>query len=550
MSYERLNECKGPLGRVHKISKGSWQMTNQKASHNFGGGVAALFCVAIFTFFFIAGCNGHSNPVVGDDPESISRIEQVFGDIENPATGRAMDSATTMWTYPFPNTVYPGDIVEQDTLFGTPIYPKVTAFVWRDKPNAPSCINLLLKDKDWNTVYTETYYIDTALEDEQCRHPAVEVTYSRLTGALAGTLRVHIVWAQLIPDDPQDWDICYCCISYSVTQAGIDWDNPDSTDMTRLPACSSSFDEIEPDICILPSVDSLFAVCARRDLDSDDQSIVAAQHKHAQMTQVGSWDSAFAVSNYDSQPKAAPTIDAGMFTPHSGSGNLSGQVAAVWSEVAEDPGESGNSRYQVFYNDWQRNDSANPNGIIQISGCGEGGMLHNGLPKIDIPSFRAAGNGEAVITWMAVQETLDEPPLYIGYRVEMTATPDLGIGHNDGVDTVFSRCPDVACFQNSGTTQYVAFSYYHTDDMDNDPWLVYAKSYSYDIISDVATFTLEDSAVINASNGFWDLTEESIFTGSTICLQQAATDPADARLALGWIDTSDCDLETAWGYIP
>jgi len=152
-----------------------------------------------------------------------------------------------------------------------------------------------------------------------------------------------------------------------------------------------------------------------------------------------------------------------------------------------------------------------------------------------------------VITWMAVQQTLDDE--FTGYFVYMTATPDLGTGYSM-VETLYSRCPDVACFQTYGADQYVAFSYYFTEDMDNDPWLVWTKSFQYEIDNGQAVFTDLDSVDVDGSNGWWGLSEENIFTGSTLCLQHAADDPAEATFGLGWIDTSACDVYTANGQIP
>jgi hypothetical protein len=508
--------------------------------------------VAFTAFFFIAGCNGHSNPVVGDDPEGVFRMAQAFGDIENPGTGRALDSATTMWTYPWPYGEYAGDIADQDIILGNVRYPLVTAFVWRDEP-VEAEIHLLLKDSSWDTVWTDTFSYDTGMEDEQCRHPAVEVTYSRPFGLNVGTVRVHVVWSQLTDDDPEDWDVYYRCITYSVGPfSGPDWDSPTTDETVVLPECSPSYNEIHPDICILPSIDSLFAICVVNDPDDPDvQLVMAAQHLHDDMGDPDSWEPAFLVAPDDSDPKASPSIDAGLFTPTlSPVRNVLGIVAAVWTEMATDQDLN---RLQVYYNEWDSLDEADPYCAVKLTDGGDDGKMHNGLARIDVPSFSGGVYCEAVITWVSVTQTTTVPPEFLNYSVGITATPDLDEPFTNLQDSRFNRCPDVACYQMyvpQDGDQFVGISYYHQDGP-GDPWEVSARSYSFQIDNGEAAFAIENTYRIPDTDGWWGLESENRNTGSTLCLRNPYI-PGDwynQEFAIGWIDTSECNVMLAQGSI-
>jgi hypothetical protein len=555
----RANEF-GPSGKGPIINKWRFVMFKNKAFFrvpSWGSRIAALVCAAFFVLFTIAGCNVHHNPVVGDDPENIFRIGQSFGSIENPDTGRALDSATTMWTYPLPDGVYAGDIVDTDALqFGT-VDPRVTAFVWRDEMDSPAEIHLLLKDRNWDEKLDVTFSYDTALEGEVCRHPAVEVTYGRLEEeSEVGVVRIHVVWAQLTSTDPvNNWDIYYRCYTYITIGTAINWANPSTTETVRLPGCSSSYSEIQPDICILASIDSLFAVCVVRDLDNDPQTVVAAEHTHGQMTDADDWLDAFPLSVTDSRYKNAPSIDGGFFTTTtSTSQSLLGNVAAVWNEMTT---ASSLDRYQVYYIDWHYQDEADPNEVIQLTEAETGGFFEHGLPKIDIPSFSSGYTyAEAVITWMSAYQSTTSPPTFGDYTVQITATPDVQTYNYTEVDGRYSRCPDVACYQGAITQQdhqLVGISYYNTEDMDNGPWLVSAKSFSFYINSGLAVFTEEESTYINGTDGCWGLSEDNIFTGSTLCLRDPLDPTSDPwsyqYFGLGWLDTSACDVGVSQGNI-
>jgi hypothetical protein len=469
-----------------------------------------------------------------------------------------MDSSTAAWSYPIAQGIsghIVGDIAYSDTIGGTTYHPGVTAFVWRDKADSPSYVRLVIKDESWSEVYDNTddeegIHAETGYD--MCRHPAVEVTYHRsvLIG-WKGIIRVHVVWAQLTDDDPNDlWDVYYECLNFKLTSSDtIEWNSTDGP--VCLPGCDSDKSDCQPDICILHGTGSLFATWVRTDPgDSDLQQIVSSEHTYANILagDEGDWEDRIRIAPDDSYPKAAPSIDGGIFSNHCPTNPVTGTCAVVWCQIstAQDL-----DRYQIFYNGWDPDVGCDPDYTQQLTDSGDEGLLFNGLPKIDVPSYRADGYGEAVIAWMSAVQSTTVPPEFSSWSVEMTATPDWDEPYTNVQDARYNRCPEVACYQTEGEDQYVGISYYHEDAPD-DPWLVSAKSYQYTISGGQASFSLQYDAVISGSNGWWapgiDFTG-SIFTGSTICLAKPEDTWYSSEFKLGWIDTSDCNVKLTYGSI-
>ena len=182
-----------------------------------GGGVGALICVLVLGLFIITGCNGTNGPISMDALSGFFRSGMGFGSGNNWSHGYSLDSASTIWVYPAPSGILPGDIAETDVLPTQPptiVEPLVTAFVThtREMPTStsPSEIELIMIDENKNEVYSDTFYGDHNTDKIFCRHPVVEVTYERETESETGYLRTHIIWSQLTKTgNDEHWDLYY-----------------------------------------------------------------------------------------------------------------------------------------------------------------------------------------------------------------------------------------------------------------------------------------------------------------------------------------------------
>jgi len=375
-------------------------------------------------------------------------------------------------------------------------------------------------------------------EDEICRHPAVEITYTRGQNWIRGYLRVHVVWAEYVDCGLVgfNWNIYYRYIQFNTNSAGINW-TPD-VDST-VPLFDTSADEIEPDIGIHPDLNYLYVIYLLYDSGNSDLIKAAL---HSDMSNPGDWGDQYRVCGTNSRDKFAPRIDAGFFTPSCEDSSLTGYVGAVWCEAFAN---NDYDDWQIFYNSWQPDESADTGDVVQVT---DGSSVDeiNILPQLDITP-RSSQINEAVFTWVNATYN-DQSEEFEDFQVQITATPYVVDSVYNVAPSDYSRGADMACYQRADEDmvddeEWIAVSYYSTDD-EGGHWTAGASSLSFYI--DEQQDEVQFSAKHSASTGLYGQWSESQpFTGSTLCLRDPYHDvdgngePKDEIFGLGWIEEDD-----------
>jgi len=501
----------------------------------------------------ITSCNGNKNPLL----PGIGRLVQSFQSGTEWAEGYSIDSSSTLWIPPLPTGGAADTIAVYDLNLNPdpPVETLVTAFVRHTSPTAPSDIKLILLKRNGEAAMSPmTISAPPALtgnNERFCRHPSVEVTYSREAESDEGQLEVQVVWSQLTGSSGnQHWDLYYKYILFDVDEEGVDWSNPYEPSITKIYTTISLYDELQPDLCVDGATGDLYVVF-NRDYGSSNCEILVASH-----TNVGyytsTWQDANEVSATDDTPKIGPRIDAGpldMAAEPNPDTTLS--VATVWCE----PGEYSN--WQIMYNRWDTDDDPEPNDTEQISMSIENG-LHCYLPQIDIVPTDNIDN-QAIITWTNANYDDGE---YYDQKVMITATPFMEASGVPFQDWNYTRCSDVAGYE--GVTDAVVFpppanlfgiSYYHSDD-ESDPgvdWSVEVRRYSYTLNwqSEIVSFSKDKELDVQGSTAYWS--SDNPFTGSTLTLRIPAKTNVSrisySYFGLGWINDDGCVAELTQGTI-
>jgi len=470
---------------------------------------------------------------------------QAFDDGISWGTAYSLDSASTMWVTPTPSGIMPGDIAVEDEINqGNPISPLVTAFVRHDNTQAASEIHLVLADLNSSLVLSDTFSAPQGLTGcplTNCRHPVVEVTYSRPQEAMIGTIRVHVIWSQLTGTDPNEhWDLYYRYLQFPVYQGGPVW-VPDWDETVRLPFCVPARDEIQPDICVDAQGGDLFVIYNQHEtVNPTVRFIMAARHDYSAMLIPSQWDSPYPVAPLNTDEKGASSIDAGILYHPNISPVREGRVAAVWTQRVLDQ-MWGDMRWQVFYNNWSPSGVANPSSARRITVGGEFARV-NCLPKVDI-TCESSDIHQAVLTWFDCFQSGSE---YSDFIVHMAATPFPPPPAIPLIYTIqesgYNRCPDLACYQMSGMSEHwFAVSYYHSaTGSEEQPWPVEVRSFSFyvDWQQMVAVISPEWQTSPDG-NGLWS--PGNPFTGSSLCLRDPSySDPGGEPIydvfGLGWVD--------------
>jgi len=362
-----------------------------------GAGFSLTVAVLVFSLIglsTIVGCKKHNDPVSPDQSSGIPRLGQAFSSPEEWDTAYSLDSSTSTWTYPCISSLR-GEIATED---GGPL---ITAFVRHDSGQIGSGIHLVLKDASMVSVYWEdfSFAVNSGAihqEYEFCRHPAVEVTYSNPT--VAGQLAVHIVWAELIGEHPNEqWDIIYRYLEF----------DPEDEETPRVPLVdvyrkltnTSSSHEIQPDLCVYYPEGDLYAAYLTKMTGPTRWGIHAVRLQYDDQESTWDpyhWESAGTVAAVNDTGKAFPSIDAGYFSPVGEPEEFTWQVAVVWSQLIEGTDDA----YEILYNAWAPPDTAYAGDAVRISPDYDpqtdvGAMV---LPKIEVLPCSSWLN-EAVIAW-------------------------------------------------------------------------------------------------------------------------------------------------------
>jgi len=461
-----------------------------------------------------------------------ARWAQDFDDPSDWCVGFSLDSASTTWVSTVPDDIWPGDIAVEDEDLGEGVDTLVTAVVTHTSTAPTSEIRMVLIDKDGNSAYDDTFSANTGTAQPFCRHPVVEVTYSRGENDTVGVARIHVVWSQFTDGGLQDdhWDLYYRYLKYVVDDEDteVDWDSPDTDTTVQLPFCTYD-DELEPDICVLATVNDLFVTYLLDDGPQGYDYIKGARHQQSYMEYPGTWSTSSTISGSSRYEKFAPRIDGGIFTYRHSAMHAVGGLAAVWNENVSTAG----TEWQVFYNDcdplsgW----TGTP---VQISPRYDPETPYfNYLPQVDITP-QSSGINEAVIAWSSAC-----PTSTVVRDVMITATPYL----NEAVQiitgeeiAVYNQCPDVACYQMYDEDEHWFGLSTYGHDTANSAWDYYVYRFSLEVVygeHGYATFSFEDK-VDNPAEGQWNW--QNPFTGPTLCLRWPVTPVVQTLFGLGWVD--------------
>jgi len=430
------------------------------------------------------GCNGHNDPVSADSSDTMMRFAQEFNDIyewPDDYDAYSIDSSTATWTYPVPGSYTIGDIVMGDS----PEVPAgrfpVTAIVRHENDEPDSTIGIRIYESGNSLVHTESFsyadksgdvHIDQDYQD--CRNPAVEVTYNREQGVDIA-FKVHIVWSERISYGElySQWEIVYRYIEFGLDDSR-EWEKV-RDDYVKV-SCLYRHNE-QPDLCVYRPTGDLYAVF--RNIVDPYSTIYATRLPASEPWDPDGWESPDLVSS--SHAAEHPSIDAGCFTevtPETGI-TAAGQIIAVWSqdEVYDEI-----YYYPVIYlNDWSPVGSPDSGDAVAISENEWG--TDAVLPRVEVLPYSSDLN-EAVIVW-------DERPSIgcVGPNVvAMAVTPFIGPEYSDycyEVDVDYMQRPDLAAYEgaHSGFEDMGLFalaSQCNHDGLTND-WDIVAAAFSVEV---------------------------------------------------------------------
>ena len=467
-----------------------------------GGGRKPRLIPVILTLILIAcstimGCNGHNNPVDATGSLDIGRSLQGFSSLQSLGSAYSMDCASSIWANPVPDPeTYIGDIAPS----GSSAYAK--AIVWQSN-ELGSEVTILVYDAEDDLEYWDSFSAEAGPGSPLCKHPVVEITYSSEgEDETDGTLRIHVVWSEYTDyGSPagNNFDLYYRYLEFSVEDGDVDW-SPDEDEICWIECSDDELDDIQPDICVLHSVNDVYIVYLEDNPSSRD-NIRCACHEYDDMDDPDDWGGgSMTVSSSLNDEKWAPSIDAGVF---SGYWSPIGSVAFVWCELVDDEDYDD---WQVYYGEYHEVYGLGDTQITGIS-CAENQI--NYMPKIDIAP-QSGYFAEAIIVYDSAKWDDEEEEFY-DWRVRMAVTPY----HDDDDDHIalnvygWSRASDVCCYQPEEGEEWDKEGWfalaYHRSEYDDD-WAVRAHS-GYFIVDyeEPGSFTIVDyyDYEFNGSDAQW-----------------------------------------------
>lgn len=480
----------------------------------------------------------------------IGRSGQGFPSIASWGTAYGTDCASSIWAYPVPDGVTAGDLAQEDE--GLDCFPWACAYVKDNNNQAESEISLKVYDYAGNERINDDFNGGGDPSENLCQHPSVEVTYSRAENDSTGILRIHVVWSEWVTYHLTDnFDIYYRYIEYPVNANGVQWNSPNDDDTVRLTFSDYQWDDIQPDISVLPTLNDVFLTyLVNKSGRADD--IVFNRHERADMDDPGEWWSGNSCTiSSTSNDKWGPRCGAGRFSYGGGTYTPPGGVIFVWSELQENED----------YDDWQlySNEYNMAMGLQGVSRFSVGtGNTINYNPQVDLLPQSCSEFGEAVIVWdSAVWD--DEEEEFTDYQVVVAVTPyhAVPIYQRDLDYDGMSRAADVSCYQRIDDMQsekeWFAVSYQGYDSV-NSKWVVRAFSYTFDIDydEDEVGFYEQTDIPIQNSEGQWSFDYPASAPSIALCDVRDKDYVEDIKFLLMFIDSdggSDFDAKYTVGTI-
>jgi len=507
---------------------------SSRSIHTLRGG---YICICILFVVVLTGCSNSKTPVDPEIPGSSVRMVQAFpqGYQWGITEAYSLDSSTTTWVQPIPDfSGYNiGDIAMEDIIHFQEISPLVTAIVRHDNTEAPSYVELIIADITNTPVFSSTIFASSALTNCPvifCRHPVVEVAYSR-EGPNMGFIQVHIIWQQLCEVDPSEhWDLFYKFISFEVTESGVNWVDSIIFETVRLPFCTPESDEIQPDICIVDAFNDLYVVYNHQEpMHPEATAIKVARHRFEHILEPPVWEYPLDVAQPSLYQKGAASIDAGVIQWDPTYIQQARTVAVVWCEEIED--NYGELDWQVFYNSWFATANPNMGDIIQVTDFYEF-TRPNALPKIDITPA-SSDIHQAVIAWFSCWPGLEG---YHDFKVNFKTTPFVDYTYGFYSVDGMGLCPDLACFQMNDDWHRFGISHYDsTGGTDVGSAIAQCFEFQIDWSAGKTLYVPLDYQVMPNSNGVWD--SGNPFTGTSICLRfPNSSFPETSIFGVGWVE--------------